>query len=87
MRGLWEHLRKAEDVMLSYTKDKDHPWDRDRTEKYIRFMIAKGFRRLDCFHGAAIEKSTNRLIGMDYLGVRKFHEHEDSFYYIANPNR
>jgi len=137
----------------TYTKDKDHPWDEQRTEEYIRFMIQHDFRTLDCFHGAVIEKSTNQLIGlcglnpyqagepeiefklgvsywgkgyatelgrqiiqeafaatgirgiygmaqpenvasrrvlekigMSYSGNRVFRDHEDAFYYIANPN-
>ncbi len=138
----------------TYTKDKDHPWDEERTEAYIRFMLQKDFRTLDCFHGAVIEKSTGALIGlcglnpyqadepemewklgvpywnkgyatelgrqmireafaiptvkgiygmaqlentasrkvlekigMEYIGNRIFHNHEDAFYYIANPGR
>ena len=148
------HTIMSDSRVHTYTKDRNHPWDRERAEKYIRFMIAKDFRKLDCFHGAVIEKSTNQLIGlcglnpysdgepeiefklgvdwwgkgyateigctilqeafattdikgiygmaqqenlgsrrvlekigMDYLGIREFREHEDSFYYIANPNR
>ena len=32
----------------TYTKDKGNPWDRQRTDAYIRFMINKDFRTLDC---------------------------------------
>ena len=42
-----------------YTKDKDNPWDKQRTEEYVKYMINKNFKTLDCFHGAVIEKSTN----------------------------
>lgn len=48
----------------TYTKDKDNPWDIRRTEEYIKFIINKDFRKPDCFHGAVIEKCTNRLIGL-----------------------
>lgn len=48
----------------TYTKDRDNPWDMRRTEEYIRYMIDKDFKTLDCFHGAVIEKSSNRLIGL-----------------------
>lgn len=135
-----------------YTKDKNNPWDRRRTEEYIKFMMKRDFKTLDCFHGAVIEKRTNQLIGlcginpykekepeiefkigvpywgkgyatelgkhmiqdafavtdikgiygmarpeniasrrvlekigMKYLGSQIFRDHEDSFYYIANP--
>ncbi len=137
----------------TYTKDKGNPWDKQRTEEYIRFMINKDFKMLDCFHGAVIEKNTNQLIGlcglnpyrekepeiefkigvqywnkgyatelgrkiikaafsdteikgifgmahqdniasrkvlekigMNYLGNHIFRDHEDAFFYIANPN-
>lgn len=46
----------------TYTKDKDNPWDKGRTEEYIQFMIDKDFKTLDCFHGAVIEKFSNQLI-------------------------
>ncbi len=45
----------------TYTKDKNNPWDRERTEKYIRFMIEKDFKTLDNYHGAVIEKTTNQV--------------------------
>lgn len=48
----------------TYTKDRDNPWDMRRTEEYIRYMIGKDFKTLDCFHGAVIEKSSNQLIGL-----------------------
>ncbi len=54
-----------------YTKDKNNPWDKRRTEEYIRFMLDKDFKTLDCFHGAVIEKSTNQLIGLCGLNPYK----------------
>lgn len=45
-----------------YTKDKNNPWDIQRTEKYIQFMIEKGFKTLDNYHGAVIEKKTNQIV-------------------------
>lgn len=48
----------------TYTKDRDNPWDRQRTEEYIKYMIRQDFRTLDCFHGAVLEKSTGLLIGL-----------------------
>ena len=30
----------------TYTKDKDNPWDKGRTEEYIQFMIDKDFKTL-----------------------------------------
>ncbi|MBO5128470.1 MAG: hypothetical protein J6D10_12955, partial [Clostridia bacterium] len=48
-----ELFRMMSDIRVhTYTKDKDNPWDEQRTEKYIKFMISKDFRTLDCFHGA-----------------------------------
>jgi len=54
-----------------YTKDKNNPWDKQQTEKYIQYMIAKDFKTLDCFHGAVIEKNTNQLIGLCGLNPYK----------------
>lgn len=134
----------------TFTKDKEHPWDKVKTEEYIRFFAEKNFVTLDCFHGAVIEKASGRLIGltglnpykerkpeiewklgtaywnrgyateignrmieeafrttdllgiygmaqqrnaasrkvlqkigMEYLGIKEFRNHEDAFYYIA----
>lgn len=33
----------------TYTKDKNNPWDKRRTEEYIKFMIKRDFKTLDCF--------------------------------------
>lgn len=63
----------------TYTKDRDNPWSRDRTEEYIQFMINKDFRTLDCFHGAVIEKAANRLIGLCGLNPYKEKEPEIEF--------
>lgn len=60
----------------TYTKDKNNPWDIQRTEEYIKYMINKNFKTLDCFHGAVIEKSTNRLIGLCGLNPYKANEPE-----------
>ena len=58
----------------TYTKDKGNPWDRQRTDAYIRFMINKDFRTLDCYHGAVIEKHSNSLIGL--CGLNPYKERE-----------
>ena len=58
----------------TYTKDKNNPWDRERTEKYIRFMIEKDFNTLDNYHGAVIEKTTNQVIGL--CGLNPYKEKE-----------
>lgn len=58
----------------TYTKDKDNPWDMQRTDAYIRFMLNKDFRTLDCFHGAVIEKHSNSLIGL--CGLNPYKERE-----------
>ena len=58
----------------TYTKDKNNPWDRERTEKYIRFMIEKDFKTLDNYHGAVIEKTTNQVIGL--CGLNPYKEKE-----------
>ena len=60
----------------TYTKDKDNPWDKGRTEEYIQFMIDKDFKTLDCFHGAVIEKFSNQLIGLCGLNPYKKEEPE-----------
>lgn len=46
--------------VYTYTKDKDNPWNEQRTEEYVQFMKDKNFKTLDCFHGAVIEKNTNQ---------------------------
>ena len=58
----------------TYTKDKNNPWDREKTEKYIRFMIEKDFNTLDNYHGAVIEKTTNQVIGL--CGLNPYKEKE-----------
>ena len=63
----------------TYTKDKDNPWDKQRTEEYILFMINKDFKTLDCFHGAVIEKCSNQLIGLCGLNPYKEDEPEIEF--------
>lgn len=63
----------------TYTKDKNHPWNQQRTEEYIKFMISKDFRTLDCFHGAVIEKDTNQLVGLCGLNPYKAGEPEIEF--------
>ena len=60
----------------TYTKDKGNPWSRQRTEEYIKYMINKDFKTLDCFYGAVIEKNTNRLIGLCGLNPYKANEPE-----------
>ena len=63
----------------TYTKDKNNPWDKQRTETYIQYMMDKDFKTLDCFHGAVIEKGTNRLIGLCGLNPYKEKEPEIEF--------
>lgn len=63
----------------TYTKDKNNPWDEQRTEEYIKFMLDKDFKTLDCFHGAVIEKGTNQLIGLCGLNPYKMNEPEIEF--------
>ena len=58
----------------AFTKDKEHPWDRERTEEYIRFFVDKNFVTLDCFHGAVIEKASGRIIGL--TGLNPYQEKE-----------
>lgn len=60
----------------TYTKDKDNPWSIQRTEEYIKYIINKNFKTLECFHGAVIEKNTNRLIGLCGLNPYKANEPE-----------
>ena len=62
-----------------YTKDKDRPWDERRTEEYVNFMIDRDFKTLDCFHGAVIEKESNRLIGLCGLNPYQTDEPEIEF--------
>ena len=63
----------------TYTKDRNNPWTRKRTEEYIQFIVNKDFKTTDCFHGAIIEKSTNRLIGLCGLNPYKENEPEIEF--------
>lgn len=63
----------------TYTKDKNNPWGKQRTEEYIKYMMSKDFKTLDCFHGAVIEKNTNRLIGLCGLNPYKENEPEIEF--------
>lgn len=58
----------------TYTKDKNNPWDKRRTEEYIKFMIKRDFKTLDCFHGAIMEKDKNQLIGL--CGLNPYQESE-----------
>ena len=55
-----------------YTKDRNHPWDRQRTSEYVQSMIDKNFSTLNCFHGAVIEKLTDNLIGL--CGLNPYEE-------------
>jgi Acetyltransferases, including N-acetylases of ribosomal proteins len=59
-----------------YTKDKNHPWDRLKTEQYIQFFMDKKFVTLDCFHGAIIEKASYKIIGLAGLNPYKENEPE-----------
>lgn len=54
-----------------YTKDKNHPWDRFKTEQYIQFFMNKNFVTLDCFHGAIIDKASSKIIGIAGLNPFK----------------
>ena len=60
----------------TYTKDRNNPWDRRRTEEYIQFFIQKNFQTLDCFHGAVIEKEAGKIIGLTGLNPYKENEPE-----------
>lgn len=62
----------------TYTKDKDKPWDMQRTDAYIKFMLNKDFKTLDCFHGAVIEKRSNSLIVL-YCGENCYDFNKDFF--------
>ncbi len=73
-------LKIMSDVRIhTYTKDKNNPWNEQRAEEYIRFMINKDFKTLDCLHGAVIEKDTNLLIGLCGLNPYKLNEPEIEF--------
>lgn len=75
-----ELFRIMSDIRVhTYTKDKNNPWDEQRTEKYIKFMMEKDFKTLDCFHGAVIEKESNQLIGLCGLNPYKANEPEIEF--------
>lgn len=63
----------------TYTKDKNNPWNEQRTKEYIEFMMKKDFKTLDCFHGAVIEKNTSQLIGLCGLNPYKEAEPEIEF--------
>lgn len=63
----------------TYTKDKNHPWDRNKAKEYVQFMLNKDFKTLDCFHGAVIEKGTDRLIGLCGLNPYQADEPEIEF--------
>jgi len=63
-------------LVHQYTKDKNRPWDRLKTEQYIRFFMDKNFVTLDCFHGAIIEKASNKIIGLAGLNPYKENEPE-----------
>lgn len=58
----------------TYTKDKNNPWDEQRTLEYIQYMMERDFKTLDCFHGAVIEKDADRLIGL--CGLNPYQEKE-----------
>lgn len=58
----------------TYTKDKNNPWDKRCTEEYVKFMIKRDMKTLDCFHGAIMEKDTNQLIGL--CGLNPYQENE-----------
>lgn len=58
----------------TFTKDRNNPWDRQRTEKYLQYMIDRDFQTLDCFHGAVIGKQTGRLMG--FCGLNPYREKE-----------
>lgn len=63
-------------MVHQYTKDKGHPWDRRKTEQYIQFFIEKNFTGLDCFHGAVVEKTSGKVIGLTGLNPYKENEPE-----------
>lgn len=74
IEGLFEIL--SDPRVHQYTKDKDHPWDRFKTARYIQFFMDKNFVTLDCFHGAIIEKASNKIIGLAGLNPYKEKEPE-----------
>ena len=64
----------SDSIVHTYTKDKNNPWDEQRTEEYIKYMMKRDFKTLDCFHGAVIEKHTNQLIGL--CGLNPYKEND-----------
>lgn len=66
----------SDPLVHQYTKDKNHPWDKHKTEQYVKFFIAKNFVTVDCFHGAVIEKASNKIIGLTGLNPYKEKEPE-----------
>ncbi|BCN30930.1 GNAT family N-acetyltransferase [Anaeromicropila herbilytica] len=72
--GLYEVMSNP--LVHQYTKDKNKPWDKYKTEQYIQFFIKKNFITLDCFHGAIIEKTSNKIIGLTGLNPYKVDEPE-----------
>jgi len=72
INGLFKIMSDA--PVHTYTKDKNNPWDMQRTEKYIQFMMKKDFKTLYDYHGAVIEKKTNQLIGL--CGLNPYKENE-----------
>ena len=63
--GLHEVMSNSQ--VHQYTKDKIQPWDKYKTEKYTQFFIDKNFVTSECFHGAIIEKASNKIIGLTGL--------------------
>lgn len=61
-------------LVHQYTKDKNLSWDKQRMEQYVKFFIDKNFVTIDCFHGAIIEKTSNRIIGL--TGLNPYREKE-----------
>lgn len=77
LNDIGELLKVMSDIRVhTYTKDKNSPWDIQRTEEYIQFMMNKDFKTLDNFHGAIVEKKTNQLIGVCGLNPYKVNEPE-----------
>lgn len=72
--GLYEVMSNPK--VHQFTKDRNHPWDKLKTQQYIQFFIDKNFVTLDCFHGAIIEKASNRIIGLTGLNPYKENEPE-----------
>ncbi len=50
-----------------HTYTGDSTWTKERTKKYIEFMLEKNFTTLELFHGACILKNSNLLIGFTGL--------------------